>query len=270
MLVSPMVPSVATLPVSEALSSVHKAAALLIAFNHTGGCATLTELAREACLPKSTAHRLLGILREVGLVDRNDMEWYLRRPVLQLGALALRGGAGALREVALPYMTQLYEETHENVHLAMLEGCEVVYLEKVYGHRSAPSPSRVGHRVGAHVSAVGKAMLAFSDEGTIRDVIMSGLRPATPHSVISPRALLRQLEAVRSSGVAYDLEECRQGLTCVAAPVVTAEGRPVAAISVAGSTRTMRLDLVAEKVKAAAGKISVQAGPDVNLLATAV
>lgn len=270
MLVSPMAPLVATLPVSEALSSVHKAAALLIAFNHTGGCATLTELAREACLPKSTAHRLLGILREVGLVDRNDMEWYLRRPVLQLGALALRGGAGALREVALPYMTQLYEETHENVHLAMLEGCEVVYLEKVYGHRSAPSPSRVGHRVGAHVSAVGKAMLAFSDEGTIRDVIMSGLRPATPHSVISPRALLRQLEAVRSSGVAYDLEECRQGLTCVAAPVVTADGRPVAAISVAGSTRTMRLDLVAEKVKAAAGKISVQAGPDVNLLATAV
>lgn len=266
-----MAPSVgASLPEPDVLSSVHKAAALLMAFNTTGGCATLTELARQAGLPKSTAHRLLGILRDVGLVDRNEMEWYLRRPVLQLGALALRGGAGMLREVALPYMTQLYEETHENVHLAMLEGLEVVYLEKVFGHRSAPSPSRVGHRVPAHVSAVGKAMLAFANQATVRNVIAGGLRPATPYSVVSPQVFLRQLEAVRANGVAFDLEECRQGLTCVAAPVLTPDGRPVAAISVAGSTHTMRPDLVAQKVKEAARQIGLHAGPDVSLLATAV
>lgn len=247
-----------------------KAVSLLIAFNRTSGGATLTELAREAGVSKSTAHRLLGMLRNAGLVDRNGMDWYLRSPVLRLGALALRGEASILREVALPYMTELYEETHENVHLAMLDGCEVVYLEKLYGHRSTPAPSRVGHRVACHTSALGKAMLAFSDEPTVRQTITRGLRPATPRSVTVPGMFLRQLEAARADTVAFDREETWLGLMCVASPIVGPSGRPVAAISVAGSTRTMNLDALATKVRAAAVEIARKAGPDVDLLATTV
>jgi DNA-binding IclR family transcriptional regulator len=251
-------------------SSVHKAAALLIAFNRTRGCATLTELAHEAGLSKSTAHRLLNMLRDSGLVDRNEMDWYLRWPVLRLGTLALRGGAGTLREVALPYMAELYEETHENIHLAMLEGCEVVYLEKVYGHRSTPSPSRVGHRVPAHVSALGKAILAFADEASVLAVVKSELRPVTSRSVVRPNMLLRQLQEARVDGVAFDREESRLGLMCVAAPILSPAGRPVAALSVAGGTSRMRLDVVAPKVRIAAQRIAAQAGPDVDLLTNAV
>lgn len=243
---------------------------LLIAFRRTSGCATLTELAREASVSKSTAHRLLGMLRSAGLVDRHGMDWYLQSPVLQLGALALRGETGILREVAAPYMAELYEETHENVHLAMLDGREVVYLEKLYGHRSTPSPSRVGHRVPTHCSALGKAMLAFSDEETVRHVIAGGLRPATPRSITGPGALLRQLQAARTDRVAFDREESRLGLMCVASPIVSPSGRPVAAISVAGSVRTMNLDALAPKVRAAAAQIARKAGPDVDLLAPAV
>jgi DNA-binding IclR family transcriptional regulator len=255
---------------TDITSSVAKAATLLIAFNRTGGGATLTELAREAGIPKSTAHRLLGTLRDAGLVDRNGMDWYLRWPMVRLGALALRGGAGTMREVALPYMAELYEESHENIHLAMLEGPEVVYLEKVYGHHSTPSPSRVGHRVPAHVSALGKAILAYSAEDCVRRVIADGLRPMTPHSIVGPRILLRQLEAVRREGVAFDREESRQGLACCAAPILSPSGRPVAAISVAGSAQRLRLDVIAPKVRAAAQQIAAKAGPDVELLAAAV
>ena len=248
-------------------TSVDKAAALLMAFGRTGGCATLTELAREAGVTKSTAHRLLATLRSAGLVGRDDMDWYLLHPVVRLGALALRGETTLLREVALPYMAELYEETHENVHLAMLDGHEVVYLEKVYGHRSTPSPSRVGRRAASHTSGLGKAMLAFSDENTIREVVGEGLRPTTPRSIVLPHALDRQLEAIRDTGLAFDLEETREGLNCIAAPIISPAGRPVAAISVAGSTRTVRLERIASKVRAAAVQIARKAGPDVDLLA---
>ncbi|MEU1519859.1 IclR family transcriptional regulator [Streptomyces sp. NPDC005811] len=275
MLVSPSVISQAATPAGRPsdvsrespTSSVDKAVSLLIAFSHTSGGATLTELAREAGVSKSTAHRLLGMLRSAGLVDRDEMDWYLRSPVLRLGALALRGEAGILREVALPYMTELYEETHENVHLALLEGDEVVYLEKLYGHRSTPAPSRVGHRVPCHTSGLGKAMLAFSGEPAVRRVVADGLRPASARSVTVPGVFLRQLEAVRTDRVAYDREETWLGLTCVAAPILGPSGRPVAAISVAGCSRTMNLDALAPKVRAAATQIGRKTGPDVDLLA---
>jgi DNA-binding IclR family transcriptional regulator len=251
-----------------ASSSVDKAAALLLAFARTGGCATLTELAREAGIPKSTAHRLLGSLKSAGLVDRNEMDWYLLGPLARLGTLALRGETALLREVALPYMVELYEDTHENVHLAMLDSHEIVYLEKVYGHRSTPSPSRVGRRAPCHTSGLGKAMLAFSDESTVREIIGDGLRPMTPRSIVLPRVLARQLEAIRDTGVAFDLEETREGLTCVAVPIISPAGRPVAAVSVAGSSRAVRPEVVAPKLLAAAKEIGRKAGPDVELLAT--
>lgn len=268
MLVRPLdVESVSGERPRAASSSVDKAAALLMAFGQTGGCATLTELAREAGIPKSTAHRLLGTLRSAGLVDRNEMDWYLLHPVVRLGALALRGETALLREVALPYMAELYEETHENVHLAMLDGHEIVYLEKVYGHRSTPSPSRVGRRAPCHTSGLGKAILAFSDETTVRQVVSAGLRPMTPRSIVLPRVFARQLEAIRETGLAFDREETREGLNCIAAPIISPAGRPVAAISVAGSTRTVRPEIIAPKVRAAAAEIGRKAGPDVDLLA---
>jgi DNA-binding IclR family transcriptional regulator len=251
----------------SASSSVDKAAALLLAFVQTGGCATLTELASEARIPKSTAHRLLGALKAAGLVDRSEMDWYLLGTVARLGALALRGETALIREVALPYMAELYEETHENVHLAMLDGHEVMYLEKVYGHRSTPSPSRVGRRAPCHTSGLGKAMLAFSDEATIRRVVGVGLRPMTPRSIVLPRVLARQLEAIRESSVAFDREETREGLVCVAVPIISPTGRPVAAVSVAGSCRAVRPDSIGPKLLAAATQIGRKAGPDVELLA---
>lgn len=249
-------------------SSVTKAISLLTAFNSTSGGATLTELAKMAGVPKSTAHRLLGMLRDAGLVDREGMDWYLCAPMIRLGAIALRGGAGVLREVALPYLSELYELTHENVHLGVLDGTEVVYLDKIYGHHSMSTPSRVGSRLSAHTSGLGKAILSRSDKATIRRILEGGLRPATTRSIVLPGMFLRQLEVARHDGVAFDREECRDGLVCVAAPIVGPSGRAVAAISVAGSARTLKIDHIAGAVRNAAIHVSRKAGPDVELIAT--
>jgi len=248
-------------------SSVGKAISLLTAFSDTDGGATLTELARVAGVPKSTAHRLLGVLRDAGLVDRDGMDWYLCTPMLRLGTLALRGGAGVLREVALPYLSELYELTHENVHLGVLDSTEVVYLDKIYGHHSTSTPSRVGSRLYAHTSGLGKAILSRSDTAAVRRVLNGGLRPATARSITLPGMFVRQLEVARHEGVAFDREECRDGLVCVAAPILGASGRAVAAISVAGSARTLKIDNIAGAVRGAAAQVSRKAGPDIELIA---
>ncbi|NYI45048.1 DNA-binding IclR family transcriptional regulator [Nocardioides aromaticivorans] len=248
--------------------SVGKAISLLTAFGDAAGGATLTELAHIAGVPKSTAHRLLGVLRDAGLVDRDGMDWYLCAPMLRLGAVALRGGAGVLREVALPYLSELYELTHENVHLGVLDGTDVVYLDKIYGHRSTSTPSRVGSRLNAHTSGLGKAILSRSDRTAVKRVLDGGLRPTTTRSIALPGMFLRQLEAARQEGVAFDREECREGLVCVAAPILGPSGRAVAAISVAGSARTLKIDAIASAVRNAAVQVSRKAGPDVDLIAT--
>lgn len=248
--------------------SVGKALSLLTAFGDTDGGATLTELAAIAGVPKSTAHRLLGVFRDAGLVDRDGMDWYLCAPMLRLGALALRGGAGVLREVALPYLAELYELTHENVHLGVLDGAEVIYLDKIYGHHSMSTPSRVGIRLNAHTSGLGKAILSRSDKHTIRRVLDGGLRPATARSIVLPGMFIRQLELAQREGVAFDREECREGLVCVAAPIIGPSGNAVAAISIAGSARTLKIDNIASAVRNAAVQVSRKAGPDVELIAS--
>ncbi|WP_082981718.1 IclR family transcriptional regulator [Mycolicibacterium mucogenicum] len=249
-------------------SSVRKAIALLTAFGDTTGSATLTELAAIAQVPKSTAHRLLGVLHDTGLVDRDGMDWYLRTPMIRLGSAALRGSTGVLREVALPYLTELYELTHENVHLGVLDRTEVVYLDKLYGHHSMCAPSRVGNRLRAHTSALGKAILSRSGRGTINQVIDAGLKPLTARSIVQPGVFVRQLELARREGVAFDREECREGLVCVGAPIVGLGGRAVAGISVAGSARTLKIDVLAGTIREAAAQISRKAGPDIDLIAT--
>lgn len=244
-----------------------KALALLTAFGNTSGSATLTELAQMAEVPKSTAHRLLGVLHDSGLVDRDGMDWYLRTPLIRLGAAALRGGTGVLREVALPYLTELYELTHENVHLGVLDNTDIVYLDKLYGHRSTCTPSRVGSRLAAHTSSLGKAILSRSDRSTVGGVVHGGLRPATMHSIVQPGSFLRQLDQARLDGVAFDREECREGLVCIGAPIIGPAGRAVAAISVAGSARTLKVDSLADSLRTAAAHISRKAGPDIDLIA---
>jgi DNA-binding IclR family transcriptional regulator len=114
---------------------------------------------------------------------------------------------------------------------------------------------------------LGKAILARSDKVTVLRVLEGGLRPATTRSITLPGMFVRQLEVARQEGVAFDREECRDGLVCVAAPIVGPSGRAVAAISVAGSARTLKVEHIAGAVRQAAAQVSRKAGPDVELIA---
>jgi DNA-binding IclR family transcriptional regulator len=213
---------------------VDKAFTLLEAWSHRGETLGSSELARRTGLPKSTSHRLLGILEAAGLIERLGTGY-------QLGG-RLHGFSGVfavdyppdLREVTLPFLQDLYELTHETVHLAVLDGIDVYCVEKVYGHRRNPVRSRVDGVLPAHSTALGKVLLAYASSSTQRRVLSAPLRGFTSATVTEPLRLAGELRAIRRCGVGYDRQETHPAVTCVAAPLLDPRGQIVAAISVSG------------------------------------
>jgi DNA-binding IclR family transcriptional regulator len=215
-------------------SAASRTLALLSAFGEPRSVLGVSELASRASVPKSTAHRLLAVLIQHGYVKRDGNRYRLAERVFELGSLAVR--PRGLRERAVPFMAELYHETLETVHLAILHDDHVLYLEKVFGHRATQCPTTVGGRNPAYCTALGKAILSRSAPETVERIAGGVLRRFTPRTVTSPELLYRSLSRAQNDGIAVDLEECRLGLACVAAPVVDRNtGEAVAALSISSS-----------------------------------
>lgn len=244
---------------ADATTAAGKLLAILDAFGAEQSDYTLTELARRAGLPKSTAHRILGMLEAWRGVERTTTGRYrLGVKLFELGGLVqdrLR-----LRETALPFMEDLLSASRETVHLAKLDGTDVLYIERLVSHRSVRTPSRVAGRVPAACTAVGKAILAFSPPEAARSVLAAGLPRLTPYSIADPNTFGEALERIRRTGVSFDREEASLGLSCVAAPIFVPGGAVVAAVSVSGATDRMDLEALARVVRAAGVAISRRLG----------
>ncbi|MFN3006260.1 IclR family transcriptional regulator [Mycolicibacterium wolinskyi] len=239
----------------DSSTSVAKALALLSCFTPNRPAMGVSEIARRAHLPKSTAHRLLAVLVDWDMVTKRGTEYSPGARLNELAAIGSKPNNHELRRVALPHLLDLYEITHETVNLGILTGHDVLYIDKIHGHNGVNSPACVGGRLPAANTAIGKALLAFGDEGVVAR-ISANLRPATSLSVSSPAQLNRDLAAVRRSGVAYDRQESKPGLTCVAAPVRSWSGGVVAAISISGPVHRFRPADAAPAIRAAAAGIA--------------
>jgi DNA-binding IclR family transcriptional regulator len=209
---------------------------------------TLAELALCTGLPKPTAHRLIGELVRLGLVERTEEGSYR----IGLGLFVLGQSAPTVRELrdaALPYLGDLHELTQENVHLAVPDGTDTLFLEKVTGRRATPIVSRTGGRLPAHCTATGKVFLAQDPRPPHRP-----LPRLTPRTLVLPGQLARDLALTRARGYGVNLEEAEVGVSAVAAPIYVRDHgpRPVAAISVTGGTRRLDVDRVGARVCAAA------------------
>lgn len=220
-------------------AAVDKAISLLVSFGPEAATGVgVSELARRASLSKSTAFRVLAMLERNGVVERVGREYRLGARLHELGRAVYSPDHDRIRDQLIPFLTDLYEASHETVHLAALHGTDVVYLAKLYGHRHVKAPSRIGGRVPAHATAVGKAMLAYDSEAL--DLVMAQRLPRfTTRTVADHDALLDQLAGVRRRGIAREDEEVVPGLSCLAAPVFGPGGRPVAAVSISMGTGRM-------------------------------
>lgn len=206
-----------------------RALSVLGAFDAEHPRLTLSEIARRADLPLATAHRLLGELEAWRAVDRDpDGTYAVGQRIWELGLLA--PVSSRLREVALPSLQELFEATRENVHLAVRDGHEALYVEKLTGYRSVPIISRLGGRLPLHATGVGKALLAFAPPAVIAEVLRRPLVRVTPHTVCDPARLARQLAEARRRGWAATAEEMSAGAHSVAVPVLGGDGWAVAAV----------------------------------------
>ncbi len=222
---------------------------ILQSFRPTGQPQTLTAIARRTDLPKSTTHRIVEVLAGQGLLERTDEGWVLGRALFELGELVPI--KRRLRETALPFMEDLYEATHETVHLAVRDDLDVLYAEKIRGHSGVDMPSRVGGRLPLSSTGVGKTLLAFSPASLVEEVMSRPLRRLTALSISDPVVLQNELATIRSAGVGYDHEEAALGVSCVASPVLV-RGEPVAALSVSVPSDQLQPARLAPAVRTAA------------------
>jgi DNA-binding IclR family transcriptional regulator len=219
---------------AEQQTAVDKALCLLGSLAEQEGEIGVSELARRNRMSKSTAFRLLGILQRNDLVERVGCNYRLGTRLFDIGARVYGPTPLLVREQLLPHLADLYELTHETVHLAVLHDTRIVYLNKIHGHRPARSPSRIGARLPAYCTAVGKALLAYAHDAA-EEAIAEGLSPRTEYTLTDPGRFRAELRRIRQDGIAYDRQEAALGLTCVAVPITDRAGRAVAALSVAGA-----------------------------------
>jgi DNA-binding IclR family transcriptional regulator len=222
------------------------------------------DIAERTGLHKSTAHRILMALQHNGLVEQDPRSgrYHLGLQLVKLGEHALQ--RLDVRMIAHPQLEDLAAQTRETVHLAVLDGDQVVMLDRVEGQHALSTPSLPGRLFPAHSTSLGKAILAGLDDVEVRRLLGSRtLKRHTAKTLQSVDALLDDLRGVRRRGYAVTDEELELGLCTAGAAIRDRSGAVVAAISVGGPTarlRGSRLTAVAEAVKKTAAVISAQLG----------
>jgi DNA-binding IclR family transcriptional regulator len=206
--------------------------AVLAAFDRSAPALSLTEISRRAGLTLPTAHRLVGLLTAWGALERDAAgAYHIGLRLWELGALAPRGLA--LREAAMPFLEDLYEATHENVQLAVRDGMEVVYIERISGRSAVGVLARVGAHWPLHATGVGLVLLAHSDPAVQEEYLAAErLDSFTPFTVTDPVTLRRLLAEVRRSGFAVSDRQITDDALSVAAPVRGPRGEVIAAVSI--------------------------------------
>jgi IclR family transcriptional regulator, acetate operon repressor len=220
---------------------IGRAVTVLAAFTPTDSAVGSAELSRRAGLPKSTTHRLVLELVRQRLLERVEGGYRPTVRMFEFGQLAPY--PRELREAALPLMTDLHHAVEQTVNLAVLQDEDVVYVEILPHSHSPRLPSRVGGRLPAHRTALGKAILAHRIDP---DVAIDA----------DDRRSNREPQVVSRDGFAYDLEKSAPGVWCLASPIFDVNKQAAAALSVSGAARRLRPDLVAERLEETAARIS--------------
>lgn len=199
-------------------SVTSRALALLATFDEGHRAQTLTEMARRAQVPVPTAHRLVAELSDWGALRRDAGGRYsIGRRLWEIGLLApVQTG---LREIAEPFLHDIYGTTLATVHLAVRQHTQVLYIDRLAGHASVPILSKVGSRLPLYATAVGKVLLAHAPEEVQYQVLTSPMRRHTAYTVVEPGRLKRQLSRCRVEGYATTTEEMSLGACSVAVPI---------------------------------------------------
>jgi DNA-binding IclR family transcriptional regulator len=183
---------------------------------------------------KSTVHRLLATLEKKRFIQRDLSTglYQLGVRVLQMAYLTLENND--LRKCAEPFMRRLCDQQRETVTLSVLDGSDVVFLDVVESQQRVKLAASIGQRIPAFATAAGKVILAFLPDGMVKIILESGMQQFTPQTIHSQEIFFNKRELIRSRGFAISEQEFEEHINAVAAPILDADGKPIAAITVAG------------------------------------
>jgi DNA-binding IclR family transcriptional regulator len=244
--------------------AVERALAMLEAVAQEPEGLSNAEISRKLQIPKSSASYILRTLEKQAYLNRDPQtgKYRVGLKILSLSRGALSGID--VREVALPVMRHLVEKTNLTCHLAILDGPEAVYIEKVEPTGFIRMDTWVGRRMRVHATSVGKAIAAhISPERLEKILATSGMEKRTPKTITTLPRLLKDLERVRVQGYAVDDEENNMGARCVGAPVFNQQGVIEASVGLSGTTNQVNsqtMPRILEALKDAARHISLQLG----------
>jgi IclR family pca regulon transcriptional regulator len=218
--------------------SLERGLAILSAFRSDRPLLGVSELSRQIGLTRSTTHRYVATLAKLGYLrqDAATKRYRLGPRVLDLGFSAIH--SMELREISAPHLLLLSDETGYTVNMAVLDGTDIVYVERcrssLAGQRAIDLNLHVGSRLPAYCTSMGKVLLAFLPAEERRAVLdETRLHQRGPNTLTARTALDAELERVRANGLAINNEELAYGLRSIAAPVFTQGGEIAAAINLA-------------------------------------
>lgn len=239
---------------SEApVSMVERVVLIVNTIERSSGPLTLGQISLRSGVPRSSAHRILQQLVDARWLQRLEGQYALGLRVFEIGSVVAH--RDRISQTARPLMLELCRHTSHVIHLALLDGDDVVYLEKVGGAFASRLPSRVGGRLPAHCTAVGKAILAHLPRPELDAYLSRDLGARTSATITEVTALEAALQEVRRRGFAMESDEAVPGVACVAAPIVD-RSSVVAAISVCGPRADIRPDELRSAVMHVAAEIS--------------
>jgi DNA-binding IclR family transcriptional regulator len=216
---------------------------------------SLSELSRRSTLPLTTTHRLVREMEQLGILERDHHGRY--RVGLRLWQVATTAPRAFLRDAAMPFLEELHEATHEHVQLAVREGTDAVYLERICGAGAVPVLTKVGARWPLHATGVGLVLLAYADGGLQETVLSMPLTRFTPSTIVNPLRLREILAEIRRTGVAVSEGQRTLDALSVAAPIRSSDGTVVAALSLVVPTLGTAPPRYISSVVAAARGISM-------------
>ena len=249
--------------VLKTIKSIDKALVILEEIKNNKQ-ASLAEISKNLKINKTTAYHILCSLEQAKYIRKNNgtYKYELGIKLMELG-FAFSEQLDFTKE-AMPYLQYLVDKYSETVHLAVMDEDQVFYVDKIEGTKSINIRSNKGKKLPLHCTGVGKVLLAFQPEATIKRIIdEQNLTRYTDNTIVNPQELNYELSKIRNSGYAIDDEEIETGLLCVAGPIFNYTGQVVSAISISAPKiriNTQTLKVYIHEIRQACDKISAALG----------
>jgi DNA-binding IclR family transcriptional regulator len=236
-------------PQEEGLKSLPKAVAILNCFSTNHRSLSLAEICAKLDYPRSTTHRFLASMREVGLLDQDKQRGNYRLGIrlFELGNTVLANLD--LHREAAPFVETLQRLTNLTVHLAVFDGLRAVVVRRLEPTGEMTRPTTLIENAPSYCTSVGKAILAYQERAVVNRVIELGLELFTERTITSGSALLAELKLTRERGYALDQGEHQPGLLCIGAPIRDENERVFASVSVNGPAWKVSIEKVDELSK---------------------